>query len=253
MAEAVAESLNTVAAQVAQKVGIRNVIATAHRLGISSDLNEDASLALGTGEVSLIELTSAYSAFANGGYAVWPYGIAAIRDAKGKVFYQRQQNSAGRIIQAQYVADMDRMLQGVIQHGTGKAAAIGRPAAGKTGTTSDYRDALFVGYTAELVAGVWFGNDDNSPMVKVTGGMLPARAWHDFMSAATKGMPVRPLTTGPAPDDAGEPVASSEEPDHEGFMRVLEEATKATVTPASSTPSAVERPAWLPPLNGGGK
>jgi len=242
MAEAVAESLNTVAAQVAQKVGIRNVIATAHRLGITSDLNEDASLALGTGEVSLIELTSAYSAFANGGYAVWPYGIAAIRDATGKVFYQRQQNSAGRIIQAQYVADMDQMLQGVILHGTGKAAAIGRPAAGKTGTTSDYRDALFVGYTADLVAGVWFGNDDDSPMVKVTGGMLPARAWHDFMMAAAKGTPVRPLTTGPAPDDGGTPVASSEQPDHAGFMRVLEEVTK--VTPASSTPSAV--PSYMP-------
>ena len=250
MAEAVAESLNTVAAQVAQKVGVRNVIATAHRLGITSDLNEDASLALGTGEVSLIELTSAYSAFANGGYAVWPYGIAAIRDASGKVFYQRQQNSAGRIIQAQYVADMDRMLQGVIQHGTGKAAAIGRPAAGKTGTTSDFRDAWFMGYTADLVTGVWFGNDDDSPMVKVTGGALPAHAWHDFMTAALKGMPVRPLTTGPAGDD-GEPVAANEVPDHEGFMRVLEEATR--VTPASAPAAQEQRPGWMLPLNNGGR
>jgi penicillin-binding protein 1A len=239
MAEAVAESLNTVAAQVAQKVGIRSVIATAHRLGITSDLNEDASLALGTGEVSLIELTSAYSTLANGGYAVWPYGIAAIRDAKGKVFYQRQQNSAGRIIQAQYVADMDRMLQGVIQHGTGKAAAIGRPAAGKTGTTSDYRDAWFIGYTADLVAGVWFGNDDNSPMVKVTGGALPAHAWHDFMAAALKGQPIRPLTTGPGED--GVPVAVNDEPDHAGFMRVLEEATKIAPT---NTPVAL--PSYVP-------
>ena len=250
MAEAVAESLNTVAAQVAQKVGIRNVIATAHRLGITSDLNEDASLALGTGEVSLIELTSAYSTLANGGYAVWPYGIAAIRDANGKVFYQRQQNSAGRIIQAQYVADMDRMLQGVIQHGTGKAAAIGRPAAGKTGTTSDFRDAWFMGYTADLVTGVWFGNDDDSPMVKITGGALPARAWHDFMMAALKGLPARPLTTGPDADD-GEPVAANEEPDHEGFMRVLEEATK--VTPASAPVAQEQRPGWMLPLNSGGR
>ncbi|HEV2673522.1 MAG TPA: PBP1A family penicillin-binding protein [Aliidongia sp.] len=249
MAEAVAESLNTVAAQVAQKVGIRNVIATAHRLGITSDLNEDPSLALGTGEVSLIELTSAYSTLANGGYAVWPYGIAAIRDANGKVFYQRQQNSTGRIIQAQYVADMDRMLQGVIQHGTGKAAAIGRPAAGKTGTTSDFRDALFVGYTADLVTGVWFGNDDDSPMAKVTGGSLPARAWHDFMTAALKGTPARPLTTGV--DDEGVPMAANEEPDHQGFMRILEEATK--VTPVSAPSNQQERPGWMPPVNSGGR
>ncbi|MDB5363730.1 MAG: penicillin-binding protein [Rhodospirillales bacterium] len=239
MAEAVAESLNTIAAQVGQKVGIRNVIATAHRMGITSDLNEDASLALGTGEVSLIELTTAYSTLANGGYAVWPYGIAAIRDAKGKVFYQRQQNTKGRIIQAQVVADMDRMLQGVIQHGTGKAAAIGRPAAGKTGTTSDYRDAWFMGYTADLVAGVWFGNDDASPMVKVTGGSLPAHAWHDFMSAALKGQPIRPLTTGPGED--GVPIAVNEEPDTAGFMRVLEQATKITPT---NTPVAL--PSYVP-------
>jgi len=239
MAEAVAESLNTVAAQVAQKVGIRNVIATAHRLGITSDLNEDASLALGTGEVSLIELTSAYSTFANGGYAVWPYGIAAIRDANGKVFYQRQQNSNGRIIQAQYVADMDRMLAGVIQHGTGKAAAIGRPAAGKTGTTSDFRDAWFMGYTADLVTGVWFGNDDNSPMVKVTGGSLPAHAWHDFMTVALKGVPIHPLTTGV--DDDGVPLAVNEEPDTAGFMRVLEQATKIAPT---NTP--VSLPSYVP-------
>jgi penicillin-binding protein 1A len=240
MAEALAESLNTVAAQVAQKVGVRNVIATAHRLGINSDLNDDASLALGTGEVSLIELTSAYSVFANGGYPVWPYGIAAIKDANGKVFYQRGPNSAGRIIQPQYVADMDGMLQGVIQHGTGKAAAIGRPAAGKTGTTSDFHDALFVGYTADLVAGVWFGNDDNSPMVKVTGGALPARAWHDFMSVATKGMPVRPLDTGAPDGDDGAVASADGGQDHAGFMRVLEQAVKI----GPSTPVAL--PDYMP-------
>ena len=88
---------------------------------------------------------------------------------------------------------MNELLSGVISYGTGKAARLDRPAAGKTGTTQDSRDALFVGYTADLVCGVWFGNDDDSPMNKVTGGTLPARAWHDFMTAATRGMPVRPL------------------------------------------------------------
>ena len=94
---------------------------------------------------------------------------------------------------------MNEMLAGVIGHGTGKSAALPRPAAGKTGTTQDYRDAWFIGFTADLVAGVWFGNDDNSPMNKVTGGSLPAAAWRAFMLAATKGMAVRPLPTAPAP------------------------------------------------------
>jgi penicillin-binding protein 1A len=91
------------------------------------------------------------------------------------------------------------MLSGVIAHGTGKAAALPRPVAGKTGTTQEYRDAWFIGYTADLVAGVWLGNDDNTPMRKVTGGSLPASVWHAFMLAATQGMPVRSLPSAPAP------------------------------------------------------
>src|SRR5262249_39058509 len=154
-----------------------------------------------------------------------------------------------------------RMLQGVIQHGTGKAAAIGRPAAGKTGTTSDFHDALFVGYTADLVAGVWFGNDDNSPMVKVTGGLLPARAWHDFMTVALKGVPARPLPTGPADEEtpvsqapvaeapassqvSAAPGAGGEEPDRAGFMRVLQDAIRVTPlnAPASAPVVQEQRP-----------
>jgi penicillin-binding protein 1A len=100
---------------------------------------------------------------------------------------------------------MNQLLTGVISYGTGKAAKLDRPAAGKTGTTQDSRDALFVGYTADLVTGVWFGNDDNSPMDHVTGGTLPARTWHDFMIAATKGMPVRPL---PGEGSGGAQIAS---------------------------------------------
>src|SRR5665213_1792560 len=165
VAEAVALSINTVAAQVIQRVGVDNVIAAARRLGITADLPHDASLALGTGDVTLIEMTAAYAAFAGGGVAAWPHGVVEIRDAHGGVLYRR----------------------------AGRAAAIDRPAAGKTGTTQDFRDALFLGYTADLVTGIWFGNDDNSPMKHVTGGTLPARAWHNFMLAATHGMPVRDL------------------------------------------------------------
>ena len=203
VSEAIAESLNSVAAQVLQRAGIGNVIATARQLGITSDLARDASLALGTSGVSLIELTGAYAPFASGGTGAWPYGIVEIRDAHGGVIYRRDGSGPGRVIDPANVATMNQLLSGVIAYGTGKAARLDRPAAGKTGTTQDSRDALFVGYTADLVCGVWFGNDDDSPMRKVTGGTLPARAWHDFMAVATQGMPIRPL-----PGEAAPPAAA---------------------------------------------
>jgi penicillin-binding protein 1A len=199
VAEAIALSLNSVAAQVVQRVGVNNVIATARQLGITADLAHDASLALGTSEVSLIELTAAYAPFASGGTGAWPYGIVEIRDAHGGVIYRRDGSGPGQVIDPALAGTMNQLLSGVIAFGTGKAAKLDRPAAGKTGTTQDSRDALFIGYTADLVCGVWFGNDDDSPMKRVTGGTLPARAWHDFMTAATRGMPVKPLPGENAP------------------------------------------------------
>ena len=193
VAEAVAESINTVAVQVEQRVGIDAVIAAARRLGITSELHRDLSLALGTNEVTLMDLTAAYAAFASGGEGAWPFGIEEIRDRDGQIIFQRQGSGPGRVIDPQTAATMNMLLAGVIDHGTGRAAQFGLPIAGKTGTTQDYRDALFVGYTADLVATVWFGNDDNSPMKDVTGGGLPARTWHAFMVEATRGEPARPL------------------------------------------------------------
>jgi penicillin-binding protein 1A len=220
VAEAIALSLNSVAAQVVQRVGVNNVIATARQLGITADLSNDASIALGTSEVSLIELTAAYAPFASGGTGAWPYGIVEIRDAHGGVIYRRDGSGPGQVIDPAVAGTMNQLLSGVIAFGTGKAAKLDRPAAGKTGTTQDSRDALFVGYTADLVCGVWFGNDDDSPMKRVTGGTLPAHAWHDFMSAATRGMPVKPLPgenapalvsygagPGPAPLPPSNPIA----------------------------------------------
>jgi penicillin-binding protein 1A len=199
VAEAIALSLNSVAAQVVQRVGVNNVIATARQLGITADLSNDASIALGTSEVSLIELTAAYAPFASGGTGAWPYGIVEIRDAHGGVIYRRDGSGPGQVIDPAVAGTMNQLLSGVIAFGTGKAAKLDRPAAGKTGTTQDSRDALFVGYTADLVCGVWFGNDDDSPMKRVTGGTLPAHAWHDFMTGATRGMPVKPLPGENAP------------------------------------------------------
>jgi penicillin-binding protein 1A len=193
VADAVAFSINTVAAQVIERTGVAATIDMARRLGITTDLQNDASLALGTNEVTLIELTAAYAAFDGVGVGAWPYGIVEIKDSNGKLIYRRGGSGPGRVLSAEIAGEMNRLLAGVIDRGTGRAARLDRPAAGKTGTTQDFRDALFVGYTAQLVAGVWFGNDDNSPMKHITGGTLPARTWHDFMTAATQGMPVKPL------------------------------------------------------------
>jgi penicillin-binding protein 1A len=196
--DAVARSANTVAVQVDEKVGRDKVIETARRLGITSDLKPEPSLALGSFEVGVLELTAAYAAFANGGYAVQPYGVLAIRDGQNHLLYRRTESGAyAHMIASDTLGDLNDMLHSVIEYGTGRAAQIGRPAAGKTGTTSDYRDAWFIGYTPDLIAGIWVGNDDNSPTRKVTGGGLPAQIWHSFMLRALKGVPPHALPEPP--------------------------------------------------------
>jgi penicillin-binding protein 1A len=197
LADALAESINTVAVQVAERAGRSHVASMARRLGITADLTPDASIALGTSEVTLLEMTSAYATFASGGYGAWPYGITEIRDAKNNVLFRRSGGGPGRVIPEEIAGEITDMMTGVIQRGTGRSAALDRPAAGKTGTTQDYRDALFIGYSSGLVAGVWFGNDDNASMNRVTGGGLPARTWRSFMMAALKGVPPQPLPTAP--------------------------------------------------------
>jgi penicillin-binding protein 1A len=212
LTEGLAQSINTIAVQVAQRAGLGNVAAVAHRLGISSPLAPDISLALGTAEVNLLELVSAYAPFANGGSGVWPHGITEIRDSQGRPVFRRAGSGLGQVVSPQLVGTMNDMLSAVIAHGTGRSAALPRPAAGKTGTTQDYRDAWFIGYTADLVAGVWLGNDDNAPMNKVTGGSLPAQTWRRFMVAATRAMAVRPLPGAPPPL----PAAVAEAPPRTG-------------------------------------
>ena len=199
LARALADSINTIAVRVAERAGIGHVIAVANRLGITTTLPRNASIALGTADVNLLELTAAYAPFANGGDGVIPYGIREIRDRDGHVVYRRDGSGPGPVVAPRFVGMMNAMLEGVIADGTGRAAALPRPAAGKTGTTQDYRDAWFIGYSANLVTGVWFGNDNDAPMRRVVGGSLPAAAWRDFMLAATRGLPVRPLPdTAPA-------------------------------------------------------
>ncbi len=191
--EAFARSINTVAVQVAEEVGRDRVALMAKRLGITTHVSPLASLPLGTEEVKLVDLTGAYAAIANGGFEAEPYGIVEITTLEGQVIYRRNPLSPRAVLTYPVVEDMASMLTSVVEWGSGKNAQIDRPAAGKSGTSQDSRDAVFAGFTSDMTAAVWVGNDDGTPMKGVTGGGLPARIWGDFMLEAHAGEPVRPL------------------------------------------------------------
>jgi penicillin-binding protein 1A len=196
LTRAFAKSSNSIAAQLTAQVGPATVAHTAHRLGISAHLDINASLALGTSAVTPLELTGAYVPFANGGQGVVPFGIQRIRTASGKVLWQRKGSGLGAVMTPDHAAEMTGLMMETVATGTGKAARLDeRPSAGKTGTTQDFHDAWFVGYSADLVCGVWIGNDDNTPMRHATGGGLPAHIFKSFMEAAEAGIPVKPLVT----------------------------------------------------------
>ena len=199
LSKALALSLNTVSVRLTMEFTPAAVVRTAYRLGIASKLEPNASIALGTSEVSPLELVSAYAPFANGGLAVVPHVIERITASNGKVLYTHNGQPLGRIIEARYVAMMNEMMAQTLTIGTAhKAALPGWPAAGKTGTSQDFRDAWFIGYTAHLVTGVWLGNDDGTPTKKVTGGSLPVEVWSRFMRGAHQSVPVAALP-GPPP------------------------------------------------------
>jgi len=173
--DAFAQSNNIIAARVYQQAGGSEVVRAARDLGIVSPLREDdATLALGTAETSLLELTAAYAAVASGKMPVRPYGRPRTTPI-----------AAADMDTAERAALYD-LLGAVVEEGTGRAARLGQKAYGKTGTTQDYRDALFVGFTGDLVVGVWVGNDDHSPMKRMVGGDLPARIWRDVMTGGLK-------------------------------------------------------------------
>jgi penicillin-binding protein 1A len=235
--KAFAESSNSVAAQLTAEVGPRAVARTAHRLGIASPLSEVSSLALGTSGVTPLELTGAYAPFANGGQGVAPFGIVAVHTAAGKILYQHQNQDTGAVMTAAANRQMTRLMVETVSSGTGKAARLDeRPSAGKTGTTQDSHDAWFVGFTADLVCGVWLGNDNSAPMHKApgltaTGGGVPAHIFHAFMEDAEQAMPVRPLAgsnlvaTADAPQaaampDGVQPAEATKKPD--AIQRILD-------------------------------
>jgi penicillin-binding protein 1A len=224
LTQALAMSLNTVAVRLGLEVGPKNVVRTAHRLGISSKLDANPSIALGTSEVSVIELVGAYAPFANGGLGVSPHVVTRIRTNEGKLLYARQPDQPSQVIEPRNVAAMNTMMQETLLSGTARKAEIpGWMAAGKTGTSQDFRDAWFIGYTANLVTGVWLGNDDNSPTRKATGGGLPVEVWTRFMRAAHQGVA----------------VAALPKSQRGGFMsNLLQTASQASAPPASAAPAA---------------
>ena len=186
--KAFAESINSVAAKLALAVGPANVAATAERLGITSTLGHDASIALGTSEVTPLELTAAFVPFANGGTMVQPYVVRRITTRDGSVLYERKGDGLGRVVGDAELGNMNRIFRAVVREGTATKAQFGDfDIGGKTGTSQDYRDAWFVGFTPYMVTGVWMGNDDNSPTKNVTGGSLPAQVWRDIMEPAHAG------------------------------------------------------------------
>ncbi|MDB5521097.1 MAG: penicillin-binding protein [Tardiphaga sp.] len=194
LTQALSMSLNTVAVRLGLEVGAKSVVRTAHRLGISSKLDANASIALGTSEVSLTELVGAYAPFANGGISVTPRVVMKIKTVGGKVLYARPADTPAQVIDARAVSMMNTMMQETLLSGTARKAELpGWQAAGKTGTSQDFRDAWFIGYTANLVTGVWLGNDDNAPTKKATGGGLPVEIWTRFMRVAHQGVPVAML------------------------------------------------------------
>jgi penicillin-binding protein 1A len=194
LSQALALSLNTVSVRLTLEVGPSAVARTAYRLGIASKLDANPSLALGTSEVSLIELTCAYGPFANGGSAIAPHVVERVRTHAGKILFARAPQTLGRIVEPRYVGMMNAMMRETLISGTAQKAQLpGWPAAGKTGTSQDFRDAWFIGYTGHLVAGVWVGNDDSSPTKKATGGSLPVEIWSRFMRAAHQGVAVAAL------------------------------------------------------------
>lgn len=180
-------SSNVCAARMIKEVGIRSVIQVARVLGIETPIEYDYTIALGSNGVRLYEFTRAYGAFANGGYIVQPYAVERVETSRGKVVYRAQKTRVSHQLNMNTAAEMTAMLKTVISNGTGRAASIGKPAAGKTGTTDDNKDAYFMGYTPNIVTGVWVGNDNNVAMNKsIQGGTVPALIWKDVMKVATE-------------------------------------------------------------------
>jgi penicillin-binding protein 1A len=221
--EAVIMSRNVVAVKLAERIGLDKVIDYAHRMGVTAPLDANLSLALGSSVVSVLDQASGYSTLANQGLHVDPTPFRLVKDAVGSVVLDDRFPQATDVVSAGTAYIMTSIFEDVINHGTGYPnAVIGRPAAGKTGTTSNFRDAWFVGYTPDLVTAVWLGNDDYAPMVESYGGNIPARIWARFMKAALAGTPPHDF---PIPSDELAKIAGCGRGGYEYYLKGTEPLT----------------------------
>lgn len=179
-------SSNVCTARLMDAIGVRPVIQLARVMGITTPIPYDYTISLGSNSVKLFEMTRAYGVFANGGFKVEPYAIERVESSRGTVLYEAKKARSSKVLNINTAATMTAIMKTVITNGTGRAANIGKPAAGKTGTTDDSKDAYFIGFTPDVVTGVWVGNDDNSKMGGITGGTVPALIWKDVMTVATE-------------------------------------------------------------------
>lgn len=192
--DALANSINTVAAKLTQEVGAKKVVEMAHRLGLGTELKPYPSIALGSDETTLFDMVRAYGAFARFGKRMDPYVIEKVENTRGEIIFSRKPYPASTVLDERVASDMNEMLTRVVTHGSGRRARIGEwEIAGKTGTSQNWRDAWFIGYTNQLIAGVWLGNDENEPMSRITGGSLPAQVWHDAMEVLLEDYTPEPL------------------------------------------------------------
>ena len=227
LTQALALSLNTAAVRISEKVGRETVRAVAAQFGIESDLADGPALALGVSESTLLEMAGAYAGILNGGTSVTPYGLRTLRLRGEDTPLMKQSGGVGeRVIQETSARQLVYMMYQVVEMGSGQRAKLtdGRPAAGKTGTTQAARDAWFIGFTGDYVAGIWMGYDDNTPLTGVTGGGLPAEIWRETMLRVHDGMEQTPLPMIDPIIDDPEPRATVQSPPstEDGFLNFLQ-------------------------------
>lgn len=247
---ALAQSSNTVAVRLGLEVSPKAVAEVAHRLGVQSEIKSDASIALGTSDVTLLEMVSAYAPFANGGIRIQPHIIVQVKSANGSVLYRRKGTSFGRVVEPRHVTMMNAMLKETLLTGTAARVDVkGLDLAGKTGTSQDYRDGWFVGYSSDLVAGVWFGNDDSSPTKRLSGANSPASVWAEIMREHHKAR--RPMALNDGWRDFGTTRFSSPSPQVGSATRMVgAPSNDPSPAPAKQPTSPSRSPIELiPPAN----
>jgi penicillin-binding protein 1A len=233
--EAFSRSLNTVSAKIGSQVGFSTIADMARRFGITTPIATYPSMVLGTSDVRLLELTRAFASVENKGVAVTPYGIRRVVTADGRVLYNHEADDQRVLVAPWVAAEMTDLLQSAVLSGTGRAAQIGRPVAGKTGTTTLNKDGWFIGFSSGLTTGVWMGRDDAKPVGGLQGGTAPARAFHDFMSVAVANRPVEQFETQvPMPDwqlTPEEELYGDQAPDANGLQSMVDENGMPLNTP----------------------